>query len=228
MSLGFSEVFFKNFRRVRVPPPAILFHFVQIYKNEKMKIKDTAKKTWHFIWNSNSIWSWIVNVILAFVLIKFIVYPGLGLLLGTNFPVVAVVSNSMEHDSSNFELWWEYNKAFYINRNITKEEFGEYAFHNGFNKGDIMILRGYNPENIETGDIIVFRAGKAYPIIHRVVEKNNYFETKGDNNPDQIISFDLDETNIQYEQLIGKAVFRIPWVGYVKIGAVELVSSLKG
>ncbi|MBN1376767.1 signal peptidase I [Candidatus Woesearchaeota archaeon] len=134
----------------------------------------------------------------------------------------------MEHDSSNFELWWEYNKVFYINRNITKEEFREYAFHNGFNKGDIMILRGYNPENIEIGDVIVFRAGKAYPIIHRVVEKNGHFGTKGDNNPDQIRSFDLDETNIKYEQLIGKAVFRIPWVGYVKIGAVELVSSLKG
>ncbi|MFA5797412.1 MAG: signal peptidase I [Candidatus Woesearchaeota archaeon] len=55
------------------------------------------KKIWHFIWYEDSVWSWIINIIIAFVLIKFIIYPGLGLLLGTNLPIVAVVSESMDH-----------------------------------------------------------------------------------------------------------------------------------
>ena len=63
----------------------------------KKEFKKLLKKTWHFIWEDNSIWSWIANVIIAFILIKFIVYPGLGLLLSTSHPVVAVVSSSMEH-----------------------------------------------------------------------------------------------------------------------------------
>ena len=55
------------------------------------------KKAWHFIWEDDSVLSWLVNIILAFVLIKFIVYPGLGFILQTTHPVVAVVSESMEH-----------------------------------------------------------------------------------------------------------------------------------
>ena len=72
------------------------------------KVKKDLRKIWYFIWEDNSIWSWIVNVILAFVLIKFIVYPGLGFLLTTSHPVVAVVSESMEHNL-RFDDWWEKN-----------------------------------------------------------------------------------------------------------------------
>ena len=56
------------------------------------------KKIWNFIWHDNSVWSWLVNVILAFVLVKFVIYPGLGFLLHTTHPVVAVMSSSMEHN----------------------------------------------------------------------------------------------------------------------------------
>ena len=63
------------------------------------KFRKLWKKFWYFIWEDNSIWSWIVNVILAFLLIKFLVYPGLGIILGTDYPIVAVVSESMEHKS---------------------------------------------------------------------------------------------------------------------------------
>ena len=62
------------------------------------------KKTWDFIWNSNSVWSWILNVVLAFILVKFILYPGFGFLLQTSHPVVAVMSGSMEHNG-NFDEW---------------------------------------------------------------------------------------------------------------------------
>ena len=195
-----------------------------------MKLKKTLKKVWHFIWEDNSVWSWIVNIVLAFVLIKFIVYPGLGLALSTTHPVVAVVSESMEH-SNNFDDWWEKAGKWYVENNIKKEDFGHFTMKNGFDKGDIMVLNGKKPEDIKVGDIIVFWSGKT-PIIHRVVkkwqEKNvYYFQTKGDNyrtNPVSIKSQFLDETRISQDNIVGNAVLRIPLVGYIKIWFVDLIS----
>ena len=194
---------------------------------DKNKLKHTLKKTWWFIWEDDSIWSWIVNIILAFVLIKFIVYPGLGLLLGTHYPIVAVVSSSMEHDG-NFENWWNGQSTWYLNNDITKENFLTFDFRNGFNKGDIMILYGKEGKDIKIGEVIVFKSGRPDPIIHRVVKKAEanggyYFQTKGDHNADSIRSTSLDETKISENQILGKAVFRIPFLGYIKIWFVELI-----
>lgn len=188
-------------------------------------LKKHLKKTWHFIWEDDSALSWIVNIILAFILIKFIVYPGLGFVFGTNYPVVAVVSGSMEHDG-NFDAWWNPQKDFYLERNITKEEFEGFRFKNGFNTGDIMVLFGKAPEKIKVGDVIVFStSARPDPIIHRVVNIFNEsgvlsFQTKGDHNPD--INYAVSEGRISKERYIGKAVFRIPYLGWIKIGAVNL------
>ncbi|MBI4150338.1 hypothetical protein HY488_02960, partial [Candidatus Woesearchaeota archaeon] len=100
------------------------------------EFKKVARRVWYFIWEEDSWASWIVNVILAFVLIKFVIYPGLGFLLGTKFPIVAVISSSMEHDGS-FETWWNQQASWYEANNITEEEFKTFSFKNGFNKGDI-------------------------------------------------------------------------------------------
>lgn len=179
--------------------------------------KTTLQKIWYFIWEDDSIWSWIVNVLLAIVLIKFIVYPGLGFLLGTSHPIVAVVSGSMEHDGS-FDDWWASQQEWYHDRAITKERFQTFSFRNGFNKGDIMIL--YKPSVIKVGEVIVFKASRPEPIIHRVVAiTDNQFQTKGDHNADS----NKDEQRISQHAVIGKAVFRIPYLGYIKIWAVELL-----
>ena len=196
----------------------------------KKEFKKLLKKTWHFIWEDNSIWSWIVNIILAFILIKFAVYPGLGLILSTSHPVVAVVSSSMDHDM-DFEAWWEENKEWYMENGINKDDFETSSFRNGFNKGDIMVLVGKDAENIEVGNVIVFRSSKRDPIIHRVVkkfedDKGIYFQTKGDNNEDSIKNDALDETNIREDVIIGKAVLRVPFLGYIKIGFVEALKFL--
>ena len=66
--------------------------------------RKVLKRVWHFIWEDNSIWSWIANIAIAFILIKFIVYPSLGFFLSTSHPVVAVVSESMEHNNG-FNKW---------------------------------------------------------------------------------------------------------------------------
>jgi signal peptidase I len=198
-----------------------------------MKAKETARKVWKFIWEDDSIWSWMVNIILAFVLIKFIVYPGLGLLLGTTYPVVAVVSESMEHNEP-FDEWWEHSKEWYEERDITKEKFSDYKLRNGFNKGDIIVLTEAKNDNTFNGDIIVFRSGKPDPIIHRVVtwwmeEGKKFYMTKGDNyqtNRLPIRSAIIDETRITENQVIGKALFKIPYLGYIKIWFVEFITLL--
>ena len=39
---------------------------------ERKKSKSFLEKTWHFLWYEDSILSWIVNIILAFLIIKFL------------------------------------------------------------------------------------------------------------------------------------------------------------
>jgi len=202
-----------------------------------MDIKKILGNIWYFIWESNSIWSWIVNILLAFVIIKFLVYPGLGFALGTSHPIVAVVSSSMEHDG-NFEKWWQSpaacteeactQDAYYNEFNITKKQFLTFKFKNGFNKGDIIVLTGRPPEKIKAGDVIVFRNKRPDPIIHRVINKSEedgiyYFQTKGDHNSASVKSLLLDETKIPEDEIIGKAVFRIPYLGWIKISFVWLL-----
>jgi len=183
------------------------------------KTKTAARKAWHFVWEGEGWLSWVVDIVLAFVLIKFVVYPVLGLVLVTSHPIVAVVSGSMEHDGS-FDSWWQSQKTLYDGYNITKEQFAEFSYKNGFNKGDLMIL--YSKKNIKVGDIAVFNSdGKFDPIIHRVVaitEKDGkkYYFTKGDHNLG-IASF---EQNIPEEKIIGKAIIRVPYLGWIKIGFV--------
>lgn len=191
-------------------------------------IKETAKRFWEFLWYDDSVWSWLVNVILAFFLIKFLVYPGLGLLLGTGFPIVAVVSSSMEHPSS-FDSWWDSQHEFYDQHNITKEQFRDYRFRNGFNKGDVMVLVGKKAEDIRVGDVIVFDIGRSDPIIHRTVEIRTvdgkyYFHTKGDHNSGSL----NEEVNTPEDKLYGKAAIRIPFLGWVKIIFVSIIQSIAG
>lgn len=200
-----------------------------------MSMKDKVKKVWWFIWESDSWWSWIVNLLLAFILIKFIVYPGLGFLFGTSFPVVAVVSGSMEHDGS-FLDWWTSTaycsdsctqEEWYAGHAITEEQFKEFSFKNGFNKGDIMVLRGVEPKNIKIGDVLVFQSAYgAEPIIHRVVAISGdvssgfVYQTKGDHNSD---SGNIDK-EIQQDAVYGKAIVRIPFLGWIKIAAVWVLT----
>jgi len=213
------------------------------------------KKTWYgrvfyFIWYDDSVISWIVNIILAFIIIKFIFYPLLGLIFATQLPVVAVISCSMEHRYTNcgepraltnmcgipgdgnvdFDTFWDNCGNFYEAKGITKTQFSEYPMDSGFNKGDIIFLKGIDDGKINIGDIIVFNAEKrAYPIIHRVIANNlingeYIIQTKGDHNKAQINDGFLDETNIPESQIIGKAILKVPFLGYIKIWFTDLIN----
>lgn len=199
--------------------------------------KKRLKKTWKFVWEEDSAASWLVNIAVAFILIKFIVYPGLGWMVGTSYPVVAVVSGSMEHDGT-FEHWWNApavcsvancrQKDWYRQNGITEQEFKTFIFKNGFNKGDIMVLVGTPPEKIEVGDVIVFSSTKPYPIIHRVVDIDEngarVFTTKGDHNPNT----GPDDLDINEKNVLGRAVFRIPFLGWVKIIVFDALNLVIG
>jgi signal peptidase I len=191
------------------------------------------KKIWFFIWKDDSFASWLVNVLLAIILVKFVIFPVLGFFLSTSYPVVAVVSCSMEHGVTNcgnggeknicgsnnveinsFDDYWEMCGEWYSDLEINKETFSEFSFKNGFNKGDIMVLVG--PKDLKTGDVVVFSSGYgSTPIIHRLVGENEdgNWMTKGDHNEDQMFF----EKNIKTEQILGKAVLRVPYLGWVKV-----------
>ena len=176
----------------------------------------TWKKIWHFIWEEDSILSWLVDLILAFIIVQFIFFPLLGAILASPLPMVVVESTSMLHET-DFSGFWEKYGSFYENSNITKEMFSQFSFQNGFDKGDIMIIKGQNDYSI--GDIIVFKIPQqSTPIIHRIISKEGgIYSTKGDHNPTQL-SY---EKSISKEQIIGKAVGKIPKLGWIKMVFVD-------
>ncbi len=88
--------------------------------------------------------------------------------------------------------------------------------------GDIIVVRGAEIDNIEEGDIIVFDVEDEFstiPIIHRVIEKgDDYVGAKGDNTEAQ----QEFERRIEQDQIHGKAAFKIPRVGLLKILAIDI------
>ena len=81
--------------------------------------------------------------------------------------------------------------------------------------GDIAIIQKCNANDINVGDIIEYQMD-GYTVIHRVIQKNQkkgefYFTTKGDNNNIP------DDKKVSEEQLIGKLIFKIRYLGYPAI-----------
>ena len=186
-----------------------------------MDWKKFAKKIHHFLFVEDSALSWLVNLGLAFLIVKFLLYPGLSLILGTQLPLVAVISGSMEHEGIAFDQWWTNNGAWYEGQNISKSDFQSYPFINGFDKGDVMLL--VNPEKMRVGDVLVYTSSSyQYPIIHRVVAvSEGGYTVKGDHNPSA-------DSPVSQDQVVGKALYRIPKLGWVKIWAVMMWDQLKG
>ena len=114
---------------------------------------------------------------------------------------------------------------FYFSYNISKENFREFRFKNGFNKGDMLVLTGIKPKNIQIGDVVVYDGNYKGPIIHRVTGKfieNNkyYFIFKGDNNQDR------DPVNVDENKIIGKAVLIVPYAGWVKVIFTDMINKI--
>ncbi len=178
--------------------------------------KGKIKKFWAFL--QEDTWqSWLVSLILIIVLIKFIFFPALSWITGSPLPLVVVESCSMYH-STNFEQWWDRHSILYEDYNISKSDFESYYFKNGLNKGDIILLWGRT--TYEKGDVIIFNAGTQHPLIHRLVTAPN-FSTKGDNNDNQLPM----EKSIPQENILGKGVVRIPFIGWIKLIFFDIFNS---
>ena len=86
-----------------------------------------------------------------------------------------------------------------------------------------MVLRSV--KNTKIGDIVVFNVqSNPDPIIHRVVniKEQKFYKTKGDHN----CGSDVYEQSIPKQALLGKAWFRIPLLGWVKIIFIKLISPI--
>ena len=220
------------------------------------KIKENVKKAWNWVWNSNSVWSWLVALLIIFIVVKFIFFPTLSLIMGTSLPLAGVESSSMDHqivkdqgdsltlcgntytkenkEYVNFNKYWEVCGTWYENQNLTKETFSEFPLKNGFKKGDVIIVYGrFTPE---LGDIIIFKPNPQStaprPIIHRIIKINEdgSYQTKGDHNEIQLTGsnrYGTDETKITQEQVVGKAVIKIPFLAWPKIWFTDLINALR-
>ena len=217
------------------------------------------KKFWNWLWNSDSWFSYVIFLILVFIIIKFIFLPGLGLIFGTSLPMAIVESSSMDHHSLeyclkaeqytkdgrlfvqctqwsienydicgkkfleskylNFDEYWQTCGNWYENKSISKEQFSNFKFKNGFRKGDIIIIFGKKAINV--GDVIIFDAGRNNPLIHRIISQSP-LQTKGDHNNEQL----TEEKSINSDQIVGVAVARIPYLGWLKLYFVEIINKI--
>lgn len=109
-----------------------------------------------------------------------------------------------------------------------------HAFEETLHLGDLLIIQGVNPtdlnSNYPNSDIIVFKdqMGGNF-IVHRIISEQiinntNYFKTKGDGNgpivwPNVPDYFDDIPTTlgVPQDQVLGKVVIRIPWIGGIAI-----------
>ena len=86
------------------------------------------------------------------------------------------------------------------------------------NVGDIILVRGVDPNTVTVGTIIIFHSPYDYsmPIVHRVMAISNdsgtiFFQTKGDNNPGP------DGWSVPAQNLMGVYVAKLPYVGLISL-----------
>lgn len=169
-------------------------------------------KIWKFL-KEDSWPSFVVTVILAFVFIKFIFFPSLSFITGTSLPLVIVESCSMHHPYET-DFNQIFSSSIYGDNGLEIEDTKNWIFQDGFNKGDVIFVVG--ADKVDVGDVIIFEASASHPLIHRVVRADETYSTKGDNYITNMNQLDSEKT-IKKEQVIGKALFRVPIVGWAKL-----------
>ena len=137
------------------------------------KIKNNFLKFWKWTWNSDSILSYFSAIILSIIIIKFLIFPFFGLILKNDFPMVVVVTGSMEHKivdgkicensfsndlnkNLDFEKYWNSCGNYYENNlNISKKNFENFEYNSGLNIGDALLIYG-KKENYQVGEVLIF------------------------------------------------------------------------
>ena len=188
--------------------------FEKVHDSKKeSRVKNTAKKIWHFLWKDESIASYAVFVVLAFVILRFVFFPVVLFTTGYS-DIAAVVSSSMEHNQlteHTFYSWLDFH-------GYNRTEVAEWPYLDGLNVGDVIAVKHVPPDEITVGDVILFYTPRGQ-VIHRVISIEHrggvyYYTTKGDANP---ASNESIEKDIPYQNVKGKLVARIPYLGWPKV-----------
>lgn len=199
--------------------------------------KQRVQDAYEFVLYDDSYASLAVFVVVSFILIKYVAFPIVGFLTGTSLPIVAVISDSMQHG----EDWWEDDLAicesgpcsqndYYEARNISRDRFEAFRFDDGFSKGSVLLI--YGEDEYEVGDVVVYRRPNGIPVIHRVIQRNadGTYVVKGDNNARPLdqskLNYRFSEYRLPESRIEGSAYARIPYVGYVKLGLVNALRAL--
>ncbi len=85
-------------------------------------------------------------------------------------------------------------------------------------KGDMLLVVG--TEDIEVSDVIIYQNPTTnLPIVHRVIEitEDGRYITKGDNNALDDVTGGIVPAPIPHSALHGKSIFKMPYLGWVKI-----------
>ena len=80
--------------------------------------------------------------------------------------------------------------------------------------GSIVYTKEVEPEMLQERDVVTYRLGGSTMVTHRIVEvdtEKQQFITKGDANEVN------DGSPVNYDQVVGKAVLDIPYIGYISI-----------
>lgn len=158
-------------------------------------------------WKNEYIQTGIMMAVVVGIVFGF--WYGTQIVLNTKYPALAVASGSM---------CVPYGMGC---------DGSSHPFEPTLHTGDLIIVQGVSPEKIKTavspdidihGDIIVFRrVGRdGELIVHRAISKEEVngqwlFQTQGD------YSGDPDPWRVSKDQLIGKVVLRIPWIGRIAL-----------
>ena len=145
-------------------------------------------------------------MILLIVIVVFGFWFGLRLALNTDYPMLAVASGSMCTLEPNQCDGWSH------------------PFARTLHTGDLIIIQGVNASDIHpgpypNGDILVFRLSSQSDqlIVHRAIAETTVdgkisFVTQGDAN-----SAPGPGSPTPAENVIGKVVLRIPWIGHLAL-----------
>ncbi len=172
------------------------------------------------LWKNEYVQTAVVVGLIALAVAVF--WFGSQAVLNTPYPALAVVSGSMciPYDGA-CDGWLSMT----------------HPFARTLHKGDLIIVQGVNPEDLNTdypnSDIIVFHqpGDQSELIVHRIVavdEVNStlYFRTKGDGNsatkwPNTPSTTEYDPwrtfgvPGVREDLVVGKVVMRIPWLGQI-------------
>jgi len=181
--------------------------------NEEENIEEDKKDIKYEIWEN-------IKYIGLGIIFAIILNKGLGFVLNTDLPIVAVMTTSMVHDSTTPVRHYQFLEE---NFNYTKEEIDSWSINGGFRPGDVLIIKGVPTEDLELGDVIVFKhRDQPVPIIHRIVDiEDGYPYTKGDHNPIMDPDCELFDQNVvgcwERTEIKGKAITWIPFLGIPKL-----------